>query len=141
MTPTALRPGAEVDAWCTKCRMDLLHRIIAMRAGEVARVECRTCGGHHNFRKPKGPEQRRASVRTRVSEPGASLQHAQWQKAVSRGSPGAFQEYSAKHVYASGDLIRHQKFGDGYVVQVTDRHKIEAMFKDGPRTLAQALER
>src|SRR5258708_17991440 len=53
MPTKPLKPGAEVDSYCTKCRMDLLHRIIAMNNGKIIRVECRTCGGHHNYRAPK----------------------------------------------------------------------------------------
>src|ERR1041384_514178 len=53
MTTRPIKPSSEVDSWCTKCRMDLLHRIIAVHDGKIIRVECRTCGGHHNYRRPK----------------------------------------------------------------------------------------
>src|SRR5437868_11549887 len=53
MTTKPNKPGTEVDSYCTKCRMDLLHRIIAVHNGRIIRVECRTCGGHHNYRRPK----------------------------------------------------------------------------------------
>src|SRR3954463_16620660 len=53
MTTKLIKPGDEVDSYCTKCRMDLMHRIIAMHNGKIIRVECRTCNGHHNYRKPK----------------------------------------------------------------------------------------
>ena len=45
--------GSEIDSYCTKCKMDLNHRIIAMKDGKPHRVECRTCSGHHNYRTPK----------------------------------------------------------------------------------------
>src|SRR5260221_3665417 len=53
MPTKPLKPGAEVDSYCTKCRMDLMHRIIAMHNGKIIRVECQTCKTHHNYRKPK----------------------------------------------------------------------------------------
>jgi hypothetical protein len=65
---------------------------------------------------------------------------AAWRLAVADKPAESFKPYRATQTYVSGDLIRHGKFGDGYVVKVTDRRKVEAMFKDGPRTLAQALE-
>src|SRR6478672_10914495 len=71
MTTKPTKPGTEVDSWCTKCRMDLLHRIIAVHNGKIIRVECRTCGGHHNYRRPHsaGPEPRTGSTtRTTSSE-------------------------------------------------------------------------
>jgi len=148
MAPTALRPGGEIDAWCTKCRMDLLHRIIAMRGDKVVRVECRTCGGHHNYRRQKGgaaeapaPKPGRAASQQRTAMAEAERQRiAEWRKAVEGRPAAAFKPYRATQVYARGDLIRHGKFGDGYVIRIFDRQKVEAMFQDGPRTLAQALE-
>jgi hypothetical protein len=157
--PKTLKPGSEVDAWCTKCRMDLLHRIIAMEGPKIARVECRTCGGHHNYRRPKSAPA--PSARTdrspakfsasRSSPPAMSARKAAaheaerqrestWEKAVLGKPVTSFRAYRASQTFSSGDLIRHGKFGDGYIVRIIDRQKVEVMFKDGPRTLAQALD-
>jgi hypothetical protein len=157
--PKTLKPGSEVDAWCTKCRMDLLHRIIAMEGPKIARVECRTCGGHHNYRRPKsGPlpaarkDQSPAKTSaTRSSPPSMSPRKAAaheaerqrestWEKAVLGKPVTSFRAYRASQTFNSRDLIRHGKFGDGYIVRIIDRQKVEVMFKDGPRTLAQALD-
>src|SRR3954468_24540373 len=46
----ALKAGGEVDSWCTKCKLVLNHRIIAMVGTTPVRVECSTCNSHHNFR-------------------------------------------------------------------------------------------
>jgi hypothetical protein len=157
--PKTLKPGSEVDAWCTKCRMDLLHRIIAMEGPKIARVECRTCGGHHNYRQPKSApavaKGERAPSKTasssRSSPPAMSSRKAAaheaerqrestWEKAVLGKPVTSFRSYRATQTFNSGDLIRHGKFGDGYIVRIIDRQKVEVMFKDGPRTLAQALD-
>jgi hypothetical protein len=151
MTPTSPKPGGEIDAWCTKCRMDLLHRIIAVHEGHIARVECRTCGGHHNYRR-QGPAKAppRGSVRSPISGTSARAMAAAeaerqrsstWRQAVAGKPDESFKPYRTTETYARADLIRHGTFGDGYVVRVVDREKVEAMFKDGPRTLAHALAR
>jgi hypothetical protein len=159
MPTKPLKPGAEVDSWCTKCRMDLMHRIIAMHNGKIIRVECRTCNGHHNYRRPKsaGPEPRASSTAVRGSTPrspapgGMSARRAAaadlerqreqtWEKTVLGKPIASFKSYRATQTFNLGELIRHGKFGDGYIVRVIDRQKVEVMFKDGPRTLAQALE-
>jgi hypothetical protein len=158
LTARSPKPGGEVDSWCTKCRMDLLHRIIAMQNGRIMRVECRTCGGHHNYRKPKsapaetGSREKRATngvSATRSAPPGgrrgaaaqAEVERAStWEKSVLGQPIAKFKSYRATETFAHGDLIRHGKFGDGYIVRVIDRQKVEAMFKDGSRTLAQALD-
>jgi len=155
------KPGAEVDAWCTKCRMDLLHRIIAMHNGKIIRVECRTCGGHHNYRKPHSAPAlekiggARPSLNGRIekarSTPSLSprraaaaeaerQREATWQKAVLGQPVSSFRAYRASQTFSLGDLIRHGKFGDGYIVRVIDRQKVEVMFKDGLRMLAQAFD-
>src|ERR1051325_761119 len=49
----ALSAGGEIDAWCTKCRLDLGHRIVAMVQGVPKRVICQTCFGEHAYRAPR----------------------------------------------------------------------------------------
>ena len=139
--------------------MDLLHRIIAMEGPKIARVECRTCGGHHNYRRPKSapapltrteraPAKASASRGTSPSmSPRKAAAHeaerqreSTWEKAVLGKPVTSFRAYRASQTFTSGDLIRHGKFGDGYIVRIIDRQKVEVMFKDGPRTLAQALD-
>jgi hypothetical protein len=146
--------------------MDLLHRIIAMHGAKIVRVECRTCGGHHNYRRPKsgsaltadakphsGSQKSSLPPMSGVTRPPPTLsarraalmeaeakREASWEKAVLGQPVSSFKAYRASQTFNMGDLIRHGKFGDGYIVRVIDRQKVEVMFKDGPRTLAQALE-
>ena len=49
------RVGQDVDAWCTRCRLDTTHVIVALGPDGDApkRVECTSCGGQHNYRAPK----------------------------------------------------------------------------------------
>lgn len=155
----SIKPGSEVDAWCTKCRMDLLHRIIAMEGPKIARVECRTCNGHHNYRRPKsapavGANAERSpakgasprssaapmSARKMAAHEVERQRESTWEKAVLGKPVASFRAYRPSQTFGSTDLIRHAKFGDGYIVRIIDRQKVEVMFKDGPRTLAQALE-
>jgi hypothetical protein len=144
--------------------MDLLHRIIAVHNGRIMRVECRTCGGHHNYRRPKSATSESRTLAARVSSSTSTpadksrtsssapsprraaaqeaerQREASWQKAVLGQPISSFKAYRASQTFSMGDLIRHGKFGDGYIVRVIDRQKVEVMFKDGPRMLAQALE-
>ncbi|HFE47306.1 MAG TPA: hypothetical protein ENJ18_17765 [Nannocystis exedens] len=47
--------GKDLDAWCTRCRLDTTHIIVSLKADGLSpkRVECTTCGGQHNYRPPK----------------------------------------------------------------------------------------
>jgi hypothetical protein len=160
MTNKPLRPGGEVDAWCTKCRLDLLHRIIAMRGDKIERVECRTCNGHHNYHRPKsGPalpaRTNGASSSSRSAAPrapsspsaralaAAAIEKARvtgWEKRVLGQPLGSFKLYRPTQRFEAGELIRHAKFGEGYIASIIDKQKVEVMFREGPRTLAQGLD-
>jgi hypothetical protein len=150
----ALKVGGDCDSWCTKCRMMLTHRIVAMVGPKPARVECQTCHSQHNWREhapgDAKPAQRTTStgvtlVRApRVSSVARAEQERRdreqsWEKAVTGKMLTDFVRYNAKESYKVGDLIKHPKFGDGIVVQVLDAHKVEILFRDEPRKLAQAL--
>lgn len=162
MTTKKPRTGGEIDSWCTKCRLDLTHRIIAMVGEVVKKVECKTCGSHHLYRAPKSEREARAanraslsaSVSTRgegkpASAPRASAgerltaaersareQTAAWERAIAGQPMGAFKPYRITLILGEGELVHHSKFGDGVVARVIDRGKVEILFKDGPRTMA-----
>lgn len=153
MSSKPLRAGGEIDSWCTKCRLFLNHRIIAMEGGTPARVECMTCRSHHNYRaRPPGE---RAASSGRTSSSGAprstrvpSVTKAQqaalerertWEKAIAGKGVNEFKSYRVDAIFAEGDLVRHKKFGDGVVTRVIDPKKVEILFKDEPRMLAQGL--
>jgi hypothetical protein len=151
-----LRAGGEVDSWCTKCKLVLNHRVIAMVGGVPVRVECSTCTSHHNFRARAPGEKAPSTGSTRASSSSAgtrsprtsSAAKAQqaaldrersWEKAVSGRAVSEFKNYRVDQIFAEGDLIRHKKFGDGIVTRILDPRKVEILFKDEPRTLAQGL--
>jgi len=148
------RAGGEIDSYCTKCRLVLNHRVIAMVGTRPVRVECSTCGSHHNFR-PRAPgDKAEPAVRTRagVSSPrparvsgAARAEQAKvsreqtWEKAIAGRGVSDFRRYSVVQTFQEGDLIRHTKFGDGVVTRVLDSRKVEVLFRDEPRTLAQGM--
>lgn len=157
MTTTLKKPktGGEIDSYCTKCKLDLGHRIIAMVGDTVKKVECRTCGSHHLYRKPqservaaakigirtpaaatKKPSTSR-SARVTAAERAEREQTATWESAIAGQPSGAFKPYRVSNVFGLGELVRHPKFGDGVVSRVIDRGKVEVLFKDGLRTMAQ----
>ena len=159
MTTKKPKTGGEIDAFCTKCKLDLTHRIIAMVGDAVKRVECKTCGSHHNYRRPKSErdarmaklekrdEERRASVATGGTkaareERAARAEREQtsaWEHAIAGKPSSAFVAYRISLTFGAGDLVKHPKFGDGVVAKVIDASKVEILFKDGPRTMAQGV--
>jgi hypothetical protein len=155
--PKPLRVAGEIDSWCTKCRLVLNHRIVSMKNGKAHQVECLTCRAQHLWRphapgeKPAadGGRSRTSSVPAGAGSAGKStrpqratpaLRHEQqWEKAIAGRGVNEFKPYNVGGSFNEGDLLRHKKFGDGVVTRVIDAHKVEVLFRDEARTLAQAM--
>lgn len=148
----ALKTGGEVDSYCTKCKMILNHRIIAMVGTTPVRVECSTCNSHHNYR-PRMPGEKssptasgtgRSAPTPRVAKETRAAQAERertqsWEKSIAGKSLKDFRPYRISERFNEGDLLRHSKFGDGVVLRVIDAGKVEVLFKDDTRTLAQGI--
>ena len=143
-----LNAGSEIDSWCTKCRMDLGHRIIAMFEGRPKRVICQTCGSQHNYRAPASEKKTVVKRTTGAARPPTAAQRVtekakaesirvnDWEKRIAGQAMDAFTRYSIDKTYAVGELVSHKKFGEGFVAEVLDGGKVSIMFRDGPRMLA-----
>lgn len=133
--------GQNVDGWCTKCKLILAHTIEAMVGERVSRVHCNTCGAQHAWRaNPPGtaaPRSRRASTaadRRGVGRPSAPVLDYD---ALVRSRDGASgRPYSIHESFRLDELVAHPSFGLGVVTG--DRgDKIDVLFREGARTLAQ----
>lgn len=151
-----LSAASEIDAWCTKCRLTLGHRIVALVAGVPKRVVCLTCGSEHNYRPPKKDassasapaRSERASERRAASSSGGggvraaqkaraeSERYENWASKTLGKAVDAFTRYSMDHTFRAGELVLHPKFGEGYVERVLEGGKVNVAFRDGPRILA-----
>jgi hypothetical protein len=64
------RPGDDVGAYCTRCKMDLTHTILAMADEHTPeRVRCNTCGSEHRFITERSVGVSRAAQPARSYEP------------------------------------------------------------------------
>jgi len=156
MVTPVYKPGAEVDAYCTSCRADRVHRIIAVMNGQPKKVECLSCKGHHLFRATQAQKEamaahKRASRGERAAaSPSASRSRTSmptrpkedlsqtWEKAIAGRALTDFKPYRIDQTFTKGELVRHSKFGEGVVINAVEANKCEILFKDGLRTLAQA---
>jgi hypothetical protein len=158
MATTPLKPGAEIDAWCTSCRADRLHRIIAVVGNQPKKVECLSCKGHHLYR-PTAAQKEAAAAHKRASRGESSSAvaprssrasvtpkkreedlTATWEKAVAGQPFESFKPYRIDKTFAKGELVRHTKFGDGVVANIVDATKCEILFRDGMKTLAHSTQ-
>jgi hypothetical protein len=145
-----LKVAGEVDSWCTKCRLVLNHRVVSMKAGKAYQVECLTCRSTHLWRAlapgekaapgaTGGARASRASAPKSTRVTPAMRQEQMWEKAIAGHGVHEFKAYNTTATFQEGQLLRHKKFGDGVVTRVIDAHKVEVLFKDEPKTLAQGM--
>ncbi len=130
--------GGDIESMCTKCREVRNHTIVAMVENKVARVECNTCGGVHNYRPPKNaatPRTRKASDAPKRKSSRASADQEQWEKAVAGKGPGEVRSYDMGAGYKADELVEHPTFGLGIVTATFKPNKMEVLFQDGRKTM------
>jgi len=137
-----VRIAKNVDSWCTRCKLVLVHTIEAMVGGKITRVHCNTCGGQHAYR-AEPPRTRAATGRGSGSQGVGQTINEQTSRpsqyeALLRGrTAAAARFYSMSARFKAGELISHATFGLGAVTGERDHIKIEVLFPDGPRVLLQ----
>ena len=135
------KAGQEVDAWCTKCKMDLTHRIVAVVEGKPVKVECRTCYTVHVYRAPKSAATAARTVADRgtASAPKTPRESrrssAEDHAAVVPPSTARVHSYRMTERFMVDQWIVHNVFGNGLVLREVPPDKIEVRFDSGVRTL------
>ena len=130
------RVGGEVDATCTRCRMELAHTILAMVGQKIARVRCNTCGSDHVYRGTQSAS-RSAAARTRAtSAEKAPRTIVSFDAQLAALDVSKAQDYHPDQTYAVDQVVRHPTFGLG-IVRAVRQDKMDVAFKAAERTLVQ----
>ena len=135
--------GGYAEGWCTKCRLQLGHTIIAMVDNAPAKVKCNTCNSQHNFHAKESGKSRtspKTSSKSASSSKKIKTQEANYNDYTSRLAGydlSTAQKYSLGGNFKKDEIIDHFKFGVGIVLSVIQSNKIEILFKDGLKILIQ----
>ncbi len=132
-----LSAGKNIESYCTKCKLNLDHIIIAMDGETIAKVKCKTCGSNHKFRKPAEPQKAR-KPRAKKGVDAAATAAILWETSIAEAT-GKECEYTMTAKYRVGDIVNHQVFGKGIVLKLY-ANKCEMLFKDRERLMASANE-
>jgi hypothetical protein len=123
--------GENIASYCTKCKLNLDHTVVAMEGEQVVKVKCRTCGSTHKFRNPAdAPKARKGRSK---SDEGA-LSANQWETALA-GASAKVLPYRMDAKYRVGDVVDHDRFGKG-VVRKLYVNKCDVLFQDRERLMA-----
>ena len=135
-----LSAGKEIDSYCTKCKLELGHLIVAMVGDKIAKVKCNTCGSVHNYR-AVNKVQKTGSPAKKTSTPKIQKDMGKppevlWQERISKAR-GTEIPYEMGRVFKVGDVIAHELFGKGVVLQIASK-KCTAIFVDKERIMVSA---
>ncbi|MFA5073906.1 MAG: hypothetical protein WC539_08455 [Nitrospirota bacterium] len=124
-----LMAGEQVVSYCTKCKLNLDHTIVAMDGEIIAKAKCRTCGSTHKFRDPA------ETRKTRTRKEGAQKTvEVLWESCIAEAK-GQERTYDMAGKYRVGDIVLHNTFGKG-VVRKIYFHKCDVLFRDKERLMA-----
>jgi DNA-directed RNA polymerase subunit RPC12/RpoP len=136
--PGILRVGSDIKYFCSRCGLELGHRILAMVGSSPARVRCNTCFSERNYKVKKEPKDilRAASAkpvrRTKVSD---SQIYQDRLKANIMKTP---KTYRATEPFELGDVVDHPSFGRGVVVKLIFPDRMDVLFPGESKTLVRA---
>lgn len=126
--------GSDVEAYCPKCKGDTTHVVISKYEDEIRRVQCNPCGDVHSYRKPRG------EAEDDIPEPVAARKRAMlkklsWEEFFAKHGEKEAKPYEFREHYRENQIVRHPKFGKGYVSEVVSDSKVEITFQDARRIL------
>lgn len=133
---TAHKTGGEVDAFCSKCNLNLAHTILAMVGQKIARVKCNTCQNDHVYRGIQTAMQANSFTKPRKSSKTAGEEKVTigFQQRIEGKDPSKAKTYSPKETFVLDDLVNHPTFGLGIVAEVRP-DKVLIHFKADEKTL------
>lgn len=129
----AYHVGGDVDANCTKCKMELAHVIVAIVDNRPKRVQCKTCSSVHNYRSANDASA--ASKRSASKKSTAASTPKNYETLMSGKDISSAQRYRVTEAFVEGIVVDHKKFGLGLVTKVLGDAKIEVTFRSGTKTL------
>lgn len=136
--------ASEALSYCTSCKMDLNHIIVAMKGDKIAKVQCLTCKKEHAYRAPKGatePQKVKATRAKKASSSEEAENHSieiEWEKLMSAHRDLPVKPYSTKSQFGLGDKLNHPTFGDGIVGKLIYPNKLEVIFRHDVKVLIHA---
>jgi hypothetical protein len=131
--------GEYINSWCTKCKLELGHTIVAIVENVPKRVKCNTCNGEHNYRTGPPASNRIKSIHAKRKTKARDTKYQEYMLRLSETGLSSAKKYTTRGSFEKDEVIEHSKFGTGIVVSVIHMKKIEIFFKDGPKLLAQNL--
>jgi len=129
--PEKITAGENIASYCTKCKLNLDHAVVAMTGETIAKVKCKTCGSVHKFKDPAAVKKPRT---VKKKEDAVKTAETLWETSLSE-TKGKERVYDMYGKYRVGDIVLHNTFGKG-IVRKLYMNKCDMLFKDKERLMA-----
>lgn len=144
--------ASETIAYCTSCKIDLNHVIVAMKGDRIAKVQCLTCKKEHMYRAPKGSTDPHVATEKKAAKRAKAASHdgdqsematstsieVEWEKLMNIHRDLPLKPYSTKGQFGLGDKLKHPTFGEGIVGKLIYPNKLEVIFQKDIKILIHA---
>ena len=143
-----LKVGSQVEAYCTKCKLDTIHFITTIDGDTITKVMCDVCGSYHKYRKAENDDAdidtksatakkttKKASTKTATKRKPSKRSLIDWPGSIEKMDTSKAIVYNLQENYEDIDLIDHKTFGLGIIKKVHSESKIEVLFEAGVKTL------
>lgn len=118
---------------CTRCKLDLNHRITLMKGAGPGRVMCLTCKTERSYRAPKSALTKRAPSKSAVKTKPLAI--SEWETKL-RNPARPPVAYSVDGAFSLNDIIAHKSFGPGIITEFISPDKMNVYFDgDGLKML------
>jgi len=131
--PEKIQAGENIASYCTKCKLNLDHAVVAMAGETIAKVKCKTCASVHKFKDPAAVKKPRT---VKKKEDAVKTAETLWETSLSE-TKGKERAYDMSGKYRVGDIVLHNTFGKG-IVRKLYMNKCDMLFKDKERLMASA---
>jgi len=132
----AVKVGDEVEAYCGTCKAETVHVVEVIKNDKISRVLCKSCSKSHLYRKAKDVKAKTTKKKTRKASTKTKEQR-KWSRLMSKVDEETAVDYAMNETFNANDVINHNTFGLGVVVEVVDPSKMKVAFEEGMKTLVQ----
>lgn len=139
--------GQEIITFCSRCKLDLRHVIVAHKngnTGAIAKVRCNTCNTIHMYRNKPSEKEAAERAARRAANPRQKIQvipvEVEWREQMNKAARVASIPYSPQREFKVGDVLEHPSFGAGIVKTIKDGNKFEVLFQRDVKTLVHKLK-
>ncbi|MFQ5751200.1 MAG: hypothetical protein ACE5HI_04320 [bacterium] len=136
-----LEVGQEIETQCTKCKTEMIHVITAIKDDKISKVMCKGCLTTHKYHAASVTKRGRGRPRKTDKSPSKPAKRRgrkkDWPTLVSKIEESEIVDYSISEDFSDISAIRHKKFGVGVITKILADNKIEVVFQEDKKILAQ----